>query len=83
MKEDLKRWLDNLAKMKKEELGLKNFSEGIHICTNEWIQLFECGRYVADTLGIPYRERDFGDEYIEISFIHNGIQFVCLEEKEN
>lgn len=83
MKEDLKRWLDNLAKMKKEELGLKNFSAGIRICTSEWIQLFECGRYVADTLGITYMERDFNDEHIEISFVHNGILFVCLEEKEN
>lgn len=82
MKEDLKRWLDNLAKAKKEEMGLKNFSAEIRTCVNEWIQLFDCGRYVAETLEIPYKEQDM-DFYKEIKFIHNGIEFVCLEKKEN
>lgn len=82
-REDLKRWLDNLAKAKKEEMALKNFSVKIRSIVNEWVQLYECGRYVAETLEIPYKERDINDNYKEIEFIHNGIKFVCLETKEN
>lgn len=81
-REDLKRWLDNLVKVKKEELGLRNFSRGVCTCANEWIQLFGCGRYIAETLEIPYAIKDIG-EYNQIKFIHNGIEFVCLETKEN
>lgn len=80
-KEVLKRWLDNLVRIKREELSVKNFSDDCSICTSEWVHLYKGGRYIAETLEIPYEVRDI-DEYYEIKFIYNRTPFVYLEEKE-